>query len=111
MKVISLASLFFITALLYASVGFGGGSTYTALLVLFGANYLISPIVSLACNIIVVSGNSWRYSRAGLIAPARIWPFLVLSVPLAWIGGRLPIQETDEGTGSGVVEGVQGAAP
>ena len=94
MKAITLAILFFITALLYASVGFGGGSTYTALLVLFGANYLIIPIVSLACNIIVVSGNSWRYSRAGLIAPARIWPFLVLSVPLAWIGGRLPIQET-----------------
>jgi len=94
MKVITLAILFFITALLYASVGFGGGSTYTALLVLFGANYLIIPIVSLACNIIVVSGNSWRYSRAGLISLSRIWPFLVLSVPLAWIGGRLPITET-----------------
>lgn len=94
MKAALLALLFFITALLYASVGFGGGSTYTALLVLFGANYLIIPIVSLACNIIVVSGNSWRYGRAGLISLKRIWPFLVLSVPLAWIGGRIVINET-----------------
>ena len=93
MKVITLAILFFITALLYASVGFGGGSTYTALLVLFGANYLIIPIVSLACNIIVVSGNSWRYMHAGLISLRRIWPFLVLSVPLAHFGGKLEIEE------------------
>ena len=94
MKVAVLASMFFITALLYASVGFGGGSTYTALLVLAGANYLIIPVISLICNILVVSGNSWRYSRAGLIEWARIWPFLVLSVPMAWIGGRIEVSKT-----------------
>ena len=94
MKVAFLTAGFYITALLYASVGFGGGSTYTALLVLFGANYLIIPIVSLCCNILVVTGNSWRYARAGLITTARAWPFLILSVPLAWIGGRIPINET-----------------
>ncbi|PHQ60383.1 MAG: sulfoacetate transporter [Robiginitomaculum sp.] len=94
MKVALLASLFFLTALLYASVGFGGGSTYTALLVLTGANYLIIPVISLVCNILVVSGNSWRYSRAGLISWARVWPFLVLSVPMAWIGGRIHVPKT-----------------
>ncbi len=94
MKVALLTSLFFLTALLYASVGFGGGSTYTALLVLTGANYLIIPVVSLACNIIVVSGNSFNYWRAGLVSVQRIWPFLVLSVPMAWLGGRLHIPQT-----------------
>jgi len=93
MKVISLAILFFITALLYASVGFGGGSTYTALLAISGAHYLIIPVISLTCNILVVSGNSWRYYRAGLISLKRVWPFLVFSVPLAWVGGRVPIPE------------------
>lgn len=94
MKVAVLASMFFLTALLYASVGFGGGSTYTALLVLAGANILIIPVVSLVCNILVVSGNTWRYSRACLISWTRIWPFMVLSVPAAWIGGRIHVPET-----------------
>ncbi|MBL4854923.1 MAG: sulfite exporter TauE/SafE family protein [Robiginitomaculum sp.] len=94
MKVALLASLFFLTALLYASVGFGGGSTYTALLVLTGANYLIIPVISLVCNIIVVSGNSLSYLRAGLISWSRIWPFLILSIPMAWLGGIIPVSQT-----------------
>ncbi len=94
MKVALLGILFFLTALLYASVGFGGGSTYTALLILAGANILIIPVISLACNILVVSGNTWRYRRAGYIAWAQAWPFMVLSVPMAWIGGRMRVEET-----------------
>jgi len=94
MKVALLASLFFSTALLYASVGFGGGSTYTALLVLAGANYLVIPTISLMCNIIVVSGNCVNYWRAGLVSLQNIWPFLVLSVPMAWLGGSLHIPQT-----------------
>ncbi|PHR60369.1 MAG: sulfoacetate transporter [Robiginitomaculum sp.] len=89
-----LALAFFVTAVLYASVGFGGGSTYTALLVLSGAPLTIIPIISLACNITVVSGNSVQYLRAKLISLSHIWPFLVFSVPMAWIGGRLEISET-----------------
>lgn len=91
---ISLLVLFFATALLYASVGFGGGSTYTALLVLSGAPFAIIPIVSLACNITVVSANSLQYMRAGLVSFAKVWPYLLLSVPMAWIGGRIAIPET-----------------
>ncbi len=94
MKVAVLASMFFSVALLYASVGFGGGSTYTALLVLTGANYLVIPVISLICNIIVVSGNCLNYGRAGLVSIGRIWPFLLLSVPMAWLGGSLHIPQT-----------------
>ena len=90
---VSLALLFFITALLYASVGFGGGSSYTALLVVFGADYIILPMISLICNILVVSGNTWRYGRAGLLSMAEIWPFLLLSIPCAWLGGRISVDE------------------
>ena len=52
---------FFATALLYASVGFGGGSTYTALLTLTGTDFRILPFVSLVCNVIVVTGGTIRF--------------------------------------------------
>ena len=67
MKLAVLAVLFVLTACLYASVGFGGGSTYTALLVAGGTDYALIPIVALSCNIAVVAGNTVRYARAGLV--------------------------------------------
>ena len=93
MKLAVLASLFALTACLYASVGFGGGSTYTALLVAGGTDYALIPIIALSCNIVVVFGNTLRYSAARLIPWQRLWPILVFSVPAAWLGGRLNISE------------------
>src|SRR5688500_5394158 len=90
----ALALFFFLTALLYAAVGFGGGSTYTALLVLAGTDYRAVPIVALACNIIVVSVGSWRFARSGNVDWRRTWPLFALSIPLAWVGGRLVVAET-----------------
>ncbi|MEP2102310.1 MAG: sulfite exporter TauE/SafE family protein [Parasphingorhabdus sp.] len=86
-----LALLFFLTAVLYASVGFGGGSTYIALLTLADIDYRTLPIIALVCNIIVVMGGSLRFHARGLIDWLRIWPILLLSVPAAWAGGRLVI--------------------
>lgn len=88
-----LAALFLITAGLYASVGFGGGSTYNALLVLSGADYRILPAVALACNIIVVTGGTIRFARAGHLSVRRMTPLIIASIPAAWVGGRLPISE------------------
>ena len=62
---IILSILFFITAILYSSVGFGGGSTYLALLLIWDIPYYIFPVIALLCNIIVVTGNSINYVRAG----------------------------------------------
>ena len=59
-----LAILFLATAILYSSVGFGGGSTYLALLLIWGVPYFIFPVIALSCNIIVVSGNCFNYIRA-----------------------------------------------
>ena len=86
-----LAPLFALTALIYATVGFAGGSTYTALLVLAGVSLALVPVISLACNIVVATGGVISFARAGHIAWQRCWPLLAVSVPLAWIGGRLPI--------------------
>lgn len=89
-----LAALFCATALLYSAAGFGGGSTYTALLVLAGVDYRAVPIVSLICNIIVVSAGTWRFARDGHLDWRRAWPLFLTSIPAAWIGGRLLIGET-----------------
>ncbi len=89
-----LALLFAVTALLYASVGFGGGSTYNALLVLAGTDYRILPSVALICNILVVTGSTIRHSRAGTVAWSKLWPILLLSAPFAWMGGSLVISQT-----------------
>ena len=90
---IILSILFFVTAILYASVGFGGGSTYLALLLLSGVPYFIFPVIALSCNIIVVSGNCFNYIRAGNLNLRLLIPYLIGSIPLAFIGGSLPIEK------------------
>ena len=81
---IILSILFFITAILYSSVGFGGGSTYLALLLIWGIPYYIVPIIALLCNIIVVSGNSYNYIRAKNYNFKLLAPYLIGSIPLAF---------------------------
>ncbi len=88
-----LSILFFLTALIYAMVGFGGGSTYTALLILQGTSYLLVPAIALICNLLVVTGGVWRFKKAKLIAWERIAPLLFFSIPAAFIGARLNVSE------------------
>jgi len=88
-----LAILFLVTAILYSSVGFGGGSTYLALLLLWNIPYFIFPVIALSCNIIVVSGNCFNYIRAGNLNLKLLLPYLIGSIPLAYIGGSLPIEK------------------
>ena len=90
---IILPIFFFITAILYSSVGFGGGSTYLALLLIWDIPYYIFPVIALLCNIIVVSGNSFNYIRAGNHNFKLLLPFLIGSVPLAFLGGTLKIEK------------------
>tara|TARA_Y100000590_G_scaffold452923_1_gene596966 strand:+ start:1440 stop:2189 length:750 start_codon:yes stop_codon:yes gene_type:complete len=88
-----LAIFFLVTAALYSSVGFGGGSTYLALLLIWGVPYFIFPTISLFCNIIVVSGNCFNYIRAGHLNLKLLIPYLIGSIPLAYIGGSLPLEK------------------
>jgi uncharacterized membrane protein YfcA len=88
-----LAGLFAFVALVYASVGFGGGSTYTALLGLWGVDYTLIPVISLLCNIIVVTGGSIRFIRADLVSWRSVMPLLLVSAPLAFIGGLVPLKQ------------------
>ena len=84
-----LAVIFAMVAFFYASVGLGGGSSYTALLAIFGANAATIPMVSLTLNVLVTTVGSiiflsQRHARLRLIAP-----FLISSIPLAYVGGML----------------------
>ena len=88
-----LAILFLVTAILYSSVGFGGGSTYLALLLIWGTPYFIFPVIALSCNILVVSGNCFNYIRAGNLNLRLLIPYLIGSIPMAYIGGSLPIEK------------------
>jgi uncharacterized membrane protein YfcA len=93
MHILVLAALFCVVAVAYSSVGFGGGSTYNALLILTGTDYRMIPAIALSCNILVVSGGVYHLSRAGHLSLGKLLPFTVLSVPMAWFGGSLPVSE------------------
>ena len=90
---IILSILFLITAILYSSVGFGGGSTYLALLLIWEIPYYIFPILALICNIIVVSGNSINYIASGNLNHKILIPYLIGSVPFAFLGGTINLDK------------------
>ncbi len=89
-----LIPLFFLTALVYSMAGFGGGSTYLALLALFSCPYESMPKVVLLCNLVVVTGGSWFFIRAGYLPLRKILPFFLASIPMAYLGGSIPIGKT-----------------
>jgi len=91
---IILSILFFVTALIYSSVGFGGGSTYLALLLIWGVPYTIFPVIALVCNIIVVSGNSINFIRSKNTNFNLLFPYLLGSIPFAFIGGSITIEKS-----------------
>ena len=90
---IILSILFFITAILYSSVGFGGGSTYLALMLIWDIPYYIFPIIALFCNIIVVSGNSINYIRSGNLNLKLLIPYLIGSIPFAFFGASISLEK------------------
>ena len=90
---IILSAFFFITAILYSSVGFGGGSTYLALMLIWDIPYYIFPIIALFCNIIVVSGNSINYIRSGNLNLKLLTPYLFGSIPFAFFGALIVINK------------------
>jgi len=86
-----LTALFLLMAVLYSSVGMGGGSGYLAAMALVGLAPENIRLTALSLNVVVASIGVWRFSRAGFLA-ARLWvPFVVASVPAAFLGGALSL--------------------
>ena len=86
--------LFFLVAILYSSVGFGGGSSYLAVLALTSLAFIHFRAIALLCNIVVVSGGTLIYIKNKLFDWKKIFPLVLMSVPMAFIGGYLKISQT-----------------
>ncbi|MDZ4715881.1 MAG: sulfite exporter TauE/SafE family protein [Cytophagales bacterium] len=84
---------FFVIAGVYASVGFGGGTSYLAVMSVLAVSFEVMRPAALLCNIVVVTGGSYVFYKEGLLSMKQSWPFLLSSVPLAFVGGYYPIQE------------------
>ncbi|CAM1335185.1 sulfite exporter TauE/SafE family protein [Tenacibaculum aestuariivivum] len=86
--------LFFIIAILYSSVGFGGGSSYLAVLALTGLIFTQIRATSLLCNIMVVTGNFFYFEQQKAYNFKKVIPLVLFSIPFAFIGGYLKISQT-----------------
>ncbi|WP_298778566.1 sulfite exporter TauE/SafE family protein [uncultured Polaribacter sp.] len=85
--------LFFIVAVLYSSVGFGGGSSYLAIIALTGIAFTQIRATSLLCNIVVVLGNVFLFYQQKKLDWKKIIPLVLLSIPFAFLGGYLKISQ------------------
>lgn len=85
---------FFLIALIYSSVGFGGGTSYLALMGVLLIDFQVMRPVALLCNIIVVSGGTYIFYKEGHLNFKKCWPFLIASIPFAFLGGYWPIQQS-----------------
>lgn len=85
--------LFFIVAFIYSSIGLGGGSSYTALLAIFNVNSLAIPMVSLTLNLFVTSIGSYNFIKNKHAKINLILPFLISSIPMAYLGGALNVEK------------------
>jgi uncharacterized membrane protein YfcA len=88
-----LIPIFFIISMIYAAAGFGGGSSYLAVLALFPLEFTSLRMIALLCNIIVVSGSLFIFYKHGFLKIRKALPLILLSVPFAYLGGRLKIEE------------------
>jgi len=84
---------FFLVSILYSSVGFGGGSSYLAILALTSIAFTQVRSIALVCNIIVVLGNIMGYQKEKLFDWRKIIPLTFCSIPLAFLGGYLKISQ------------------
>ena len=86
-----IAFIFFVIALGYSAVGLGGGSSYTALMLILGFSTLVIPTVSLTLNLFVTSVGSFNFIRNKHAKLKLILPFLASSIPMAYLGGSLQL--------------------
>jgi hypothetical protein len=84
---------FFIIAFIYSSVGFGGGSSYLAILALYALPFKEMRLIALICNIIVVTGGTIIYVQHKHVNFKKILPLVVVSIPAAFAGAALKISQ------------------
>lgn len=103
METLILSLAFFFAAVLYSSVGHAGASAYLAAMALVGIASSTMRPTALALNILVSSLVIYRFNKSELIAWKKIVPFILGSIPAAFIGGSLNIDTSTYNTLIGVV--------
>lgn len=93
LNLMTLVPLFFVVATFYSMVGFGGGSSYIALLILFNVSYTNAPTIALICNIVVVTGGLFHFIKHSHLSLKFLAPFIITSIPLAYWGGNIAIEK------------------
>ena len=86
-----LAGLFLVAAILYGMVGHAGASAYLAAMGLLGVAPEVMKPTALTLNILVASIVTYRFARAGFVRPLSAVPFLIGSVPAAFVGGAVTL--------------------
>ena len=76
-------------AFLYSSVGHAGASGYIATMTLFGLAATVIRPTALVLNVLVATIGSVQFWRAGHFSWKLFWPFALLSVPAAYLGGYI----------------------
>lgn len=90
-QLILLAALFFAAAAIYSTVGHAGASGYLAIMALVGVTPGIMRPTALVLNLLVATLGTYRYWHAGLINWRALLPFVLGSMPLAFVGGRIQL--------------------
>ena len=88
---LALAVCLMLGAALYSSVGHAGASAYIATMALFGVQASVMRPTALVLNILVAALGWWRYARAGQFRWRPLWPTLIGSVPMAFLGGAIAL--------------------
>ena len=84
-------SLVFLMAVLYSSVGHGGASGYLALMAIFSFPPEFMRPSALVLNVFVSSIALFSYARNGHFRLKLLLPFIITSVPLAFVGGMITV--------------------
>ncbi|MBF8965287.1 sulfite exporter TauE/SafE family protein [Pontibacter sp. FD36] len=84
---------FFVIAFVYASVGFGGGSSYLAVLAMYSLPFQEIRLIALLCNVVVVTGGTLLFIRHGQVNWKKIIPLVLVSVPMAFLGASLRLEQ------------------
>lgn len=88
-----LCLLFFLVALAYSAAGFGGGSSYLAILALWSVDFQLMKSTALLCNVAVVIGGVYHFYKSGHLPMKKAWQLSLVSVPLAFLGSYLPLKQ------------------
>jgi hypothetical protein len=92
-ELVLLCLVFFVVATLYSAVGFGGGSSYLAVLTLVFTSFYDIRTIALLCNLTVVTGSCYLYYKKGHLDFKKFLPFVIASIPLAFLGASFRLKE------------------